>query len=115
MSIYDSAQALAREIRESEEAREVLRLKEIAEADSTNHALLHEMKRLQMALQVQAMGGEKVSEDDMRRFSQINSLLYMNMDVQAYLIAEMRLQQVLAEVFRVISEAGGITLDMLKT
>lgn len=114
MAIYDSAHALAREIRESEEAREVSRLKEIAEADSTNRALLHEMKRLQLALQMQAMGGEKVPAEDMQRFAQINSLLYLNADVQAYMLAEMRLQQTLADIFRIISEAGGISLDMLK-
>ena len=114
MSVYDSAHALAREIQESEEAREALRLKEIAEADGTNRALLREMKRLQMALQVQAMGGEMVSPEDTQRFAQISSLLYLNEDVKAYLLSEMRLQQILADVFRIISEAGGISLDMLK-
>ena len=114
MSIYDSAHALARDISQSEEARDAQRLKEIAEEDQTNRALLHEMKRLQMALQMQAMGGEAVSPEDMQRFAQINSLLYLNEDVKAYLLAEMRLQQILADVFRIISEAGGISLDMLK-
>lgn len=113
MSIYDLAHALARTIRESEEAQTVNRLRGVAEADATNRALLAELKRLQMALQVQAMGGQQVSADDMQRFSQINSLLYLNQDVQAYLLAEMRLQQTLADVFKIISEAGGINLDML--
>lgn len=114
MSIYDHAHVLARAIRESEEAQTVNRLREVAEADATNRALLAEMKRLQMAFQVQAMGGSQVSAEDMQRFSQINSLLYLNQDVQSYLLAEMRLQQMLADVFKIISEAGGMNLDMLK-
>ena len=113
MTVYDSAHALAKTIRESEEARECARLKEIAEGDETNRALLGEYKRLQMALQVQAMGGAAVESDDMQRFQQIGSLLYMNGDVQAYLMAEMRLQRLMADIFKIISEAGGMNMDML--
>lgn len=113
MTVYDGAHALARVIRESEEAAECQRLRDIAEADDTNRALLHEYKRLQASLQLQAMGGPQVAEDEMQRFSQIASLLYMNNDVQAYLMAEMRLQKMLADVFKIISEAGGINMDML--
>lgn len=113
MNLYDSAHTLARAIRESEEVRECARLKEIAEADETNRTLLGEYKRLQVALQVQAMGGAQAGEDDMRRFQQISSLLYMNSDVQAYLLAEMRLQRMMADVFQIITEASGLNLDML--
>ncbi len=113
MTVYDSAHSLARAIRESDEATECKRLRTAAEADDTNRALLAEYKRLQMALQIQAMGGSAVPEEEMRRFSQIGSLLYLNGDVQAYLMAEMRLQKLIADVFKIISEAGGINMDML--
>ena len=62
---------------------------------------------------MQAMGGAQAGEDDMRRFQQISSLLYMNSDVQAYLLAEMRLQRMMADVFQIITEASGLNLDML--
>lgn len=113
MNIYDGANALAAAIRESEEAREYRRLKEIAEADDTNRALLGEYRKLQVALQMQAMGGAEADSDAMQRFSQISSLLYMNNDVQAYLMAEMRLQRMMADVFKIIADAGGINMDML--
>lgn len=113
MSVYDGAHALARIIRESEDVLEYRRLKELAEEDETNRALLGEYKRLQTALQLQAMGGPAVEADDAQRFQQIASLLYMNTPVQAYLLAEMRLQKMYADIFKIISEAGGINLDML--
>lgn len=112
MSVYDSAHQLARAIRESDEAREAASLREIAEADDTNRTLLAEYRRLQLALQVQAMGGAPAGEDDMQRFSQISSLLYMNSDVQAYLLAEMRLQRLMADVFKIISEASGMNMEL---
>ncbi|MCL1963655.1 MAG: YlbF family regulator [Firmicutes bacterium] len=113
MTVYDSAHALASVIRGSEEALEVRRLREIAEADDTNRALLGEYRRLQAQLQIAAMGGKQVDQEEMQRFSQIASLLYMNSDVQAYLMAEMRLQRLMADVFKIISDAGGINMDML--
>jgi cell fate (sporulation/competence/biofilm development) regulator YlbF (YheA/YmcA/DUF963 family) len=113
MTVYDAAHALARAIHESEEVTARDRLRVTAEADDTNRALLTEYRRLQTALQVQAMGGARVGEEDMQRFQQIASLLYLNGDVQAYLLSEMRLQQLLADVFKIISEAGGINMDML--
>lgn len=113
MGIYDSANRLAQEIRESEEVREVRRLRQIAEADDTNRALLEEYRRLQLALQMQAMGGPSAGDDAMDRFSKISSLLYMNQDVQAYLMAEMRMQKLMADVLKIISEAAGMNLDAL--
>lgn len=113
MNVYDRANELAGALRQSEEATEYRRLKELAEADETNRALLGEYRKLQVALQMQAMGGPKTDDDAMQRFSQISSLLYMNSDVQAYLMAEMRLQKLMADIFKVVAEAGGLNMDML--
>lgn len=112
MTVYDGANALARAIEESEESREYRRLKAAAEEDDTNRALLTEYKRLQTALQLQAMGGPQVESDDMQRFSQIGSLLYMNADVQAYLMAELRLQKMMGDIFKILSEAGGLSFEL---
>lgn len=113
MDVYDSAHSLARVIRDSEEARDYKQLKEVAEADETNRALLAEYKRLQMALQLQTMSGETPQGEDMQRFSQISSLLFMNSDVQAFLLAEMRLQKMMGDVFKIVSEAAGLNMDMM--
>lgn len=112
MNVYDSANALANEIRRSDEVCEYRRLKEIAEGDETNRALLAEYRRLQIKLQLQAAGGGAAQSEEMQRFQQIASLLYMNGDVQAYLMAEMRLQKMLADVFKTISEASGMSIDL---
>lgn len=112
MDIYDSANALAEEIRRSELRREYARLQEEVMADETNRTLLKEYKRLQMLLQMQAVSGGKTSAEDTARFSQLSSLLYMNADVQAYLLTEMKLQKTLADVIKLITDASGIRMDM---
>lgn len=111
MNVYDEAAALARAIRESDEVREARRLREAAEVDETNRALLSEYKRLQARLQMRSIAGGQLDEEEMRRFQQIASLLCMNADAQAYLMAEMRMQRLLADVFKIISDAAGMQID----
>lgn len=113
MNIYDTAHRLADEIKASEECVRLRELRERAYADDTNRVLLEEYKRLQVQLQMSMAGaaGDMPSED-MQRFQQLASLLYMNQDVQAYLMAEMQMQKTLADVFKILTEAAGITLDV---
>ena len=113
MNPYDQAHALARTIRESEEYREMNRLKEIARQDETNRALLDEYKRLQFRVQAKAAAGETMPEADFQRLQQIGTLLQFNSDVSAYLLAEFRFQRMLSEIFRILADTAGVDLDML--
>lgn len=113
MNIYDTAHRLASEIKRSDECVRLRELRERAYADETNRVLLEEYKRLQVQLQMSMVGaaGDMPSED-MQRFQQLASLLYMNQDVQAYLMAEMQMQKTLADVFKILTEAAGVTFDV---
>ena len=113
MNIYDTAHKLAEEIKRSDECVQLAALRERAYADETNRLLLEEYKRLQVQLQMSMVGaaGEMPSED-MQRFQQLASLLYMNSDVQAYLMAEMQMQKTLADIFKILTEAAGIRFDV---
>ena len=75
--------------------------------------LLDEYKRLQVQLQMSMVGAAgQMPGEDMQRFQQLASLLYMNSDVQAYLMAEMQMQKTLADVFKILTEAAGIHFDV---
>ena len=113
MDIYDGAHALAREIQASEAAREHARLRDLVMEDETNRVLLKEFKRLQVTMQMRAVGGGgQVPEEDVQRFQQMASLLYMNPDVQSYLLAEMKLQKILSDVIKILTDASGIQLEL---
>lgn len=109
---YDAANALARQISESDEVREYRRLKDIVDESDTTRALIKEYKRLQMAVQMAAMAGQSLPADEMSRFQQISSLLYAGTDTSQFLMAEMRLQQALANIYNIIAKAAGITLEL---
>ena len=113
MNPYDQAHALARALRESEEYRDYVRLKQTAYEDGTNKALLDEYKRLQFRMQAKLAAGESMPEEDMQRLTQIGALLQFNPDVSAYLMAEFRFQRMLSDVFKILADVAGIDLDML--
>ena len=113
MNIYDTAHCLADEIKRSDECVRLRELRERAYADETNRILLDEYKRLQIRLQMSMAGAAgQMPSEDMQRFQQLASLLYMNGDVQAYLMAEMQMQKTLGDVFKILTDAAGITIDV---
>jgi cell fate (sporulation/competence/biofilm development) regulator YlbF (YheA/YmcA/DUF963 family) len=113
MNIYDTAHRLADEIKRSDECVRLRELRDRAYADDTNRVLLDEFKRLQIQLQMSMAGAAgQMPSEDMQRFQQLASLLYMNSDVQAYLMAEMQMQKTLADVFKILTEAAGVTFDL---
>ena len=109
---YSQAHLLARDIRQSEEYRTYHSLKDEVMADETIAALIKEYKKLQVTLQVAMMSGQQADAEDMQRFSGISSLLFGKPEVSQYLLAEMRLQQAMADIFKIITEAADLDLDI---
>ena len=112
-NVYDTANRLAQELKETEEYREYHRLREIAYDDSTNKALLDELKRLQFKMQAKAASGEKPEDEDMQKLMRISSLLQMNSDASAYIIAEFRFQKLIADIYKILGDVAGIDIDAL--
>lgn len=113
MNIYDQAHALAAALKDSQDYRDMQRLRAVAYEDDTNRALLDEYKKLQMQLQVSMASGQPPAGDDMQRFQQIAAILQYNSDVSAFMMAEMRFQKTLSDIFKILGDVAGIDLDML--
>lgn len=105
---YSKAHELARDIRESEEYQTYSRLKEAVFADDTNRTLLTEYKKMQTRLQMAAIAQSSGQEEEMQRFSQLTTLLFASQEVSAYLLAEMRLQQAMGDIFKILTDASGL-------
>lgn len=112
MNIYDTAHRLANELRQTEAYQAYTQAQADIEQDETNAALLKEYRRLQMALQLRAAGGMEQNAEDMQRFSQLSTLLMMNTDIAAYLMAEMRVQRLLADLMKILTDAAGVQYEI---
>ena len=109
---YSAAYRVAQEIRDSEEYRTYHDLKDSVLDDETTAALVKEYRKLQMTIQMAAMSGQSADAEDMQRFSGISALLFSKPEVSQYLLAEMRLQQALADIFKIVTEAADIEIGI---
>ncbi|MDO4484445.1 MAG: YlbF family regulator [Clostridia bacterium] len=109
---YSQAHILARAIRDSEEYQTYHSLRDEIKGDATTDALIKEYKKLQISLQMATMSGQKPDDTDMQRFQGISSLLFTKPEVSQYLLAEMRLQQALADIFKILTDAADIDIQM---
>ena len=107
---YSTTYRLAQEIRDSEEYKTYHELKESVMAEEMTAALIREYRKLQMTIQMSAMSGNAADEEDMQRFSGISTLLFSKPEVSQFLLSEMRLQQALADIFRILTEAADMDM-----
>ena len=107
---YSSTYRLAQDIRDSEEYKTYHELKEQVMAEETTAALVKEYRKLQMTIQMSAMSGQTADEEDMQRFSGISSLLFSKPEVSRFLLSEMQLQQALADIFKIVTEAADLDI-----
>lgn len=109
---YSSTYKLAQDIRDSEEYKTYHELKDSVMNDETTAALIKEYRKLQMTLQMSAMTGQSADADIMQRFSGLSTLLFSKEEVSNYLMAEMRLQQMMADIFKIVTEAADVDVGV---
>ena len=107
---YSTTYRLAQEIRDSEEYKSYHDLKETVMAEETTAALIREYRKLQMMIQMSAMSGNAANQEDVQRFSGISTLLFSKPEVSQFLLSEMRLQQMLADIFKILTEAADVDM-----
>ena len=105
---YSSTYKLAQDIRDSEEYKTYHELKDSVMDDETTAALIREYRKLQMMLQMSAISGQNADTEAMQRFSGLSTLLFSKKEVSDYLMAEMRLQKMMAGIFGVLTQAAGM-------
>ncbi len=87
-------------------------LKQTVMADELNRRLLARFTRAQTALQMAAMAGSEPREEDAEAFERLSALLYQSEDVTEFLLAQMRVQQMVAETLERLTREVGISVDI---
>ncbi len=112
MQAMEAARALAAAIQESPEYREFRQYKEEVDADKGIKALVDEYKRLQTAMQMRLLSGQGTDGDDAKRFQSLGVLLFADARTSGYLMAEMRLQKMMAGIFETLTRAAGMDIPL---
>jgi len=110
--VVKAADALLDAMRRTPAFQEYERLKENVMADEVNRRLLDRFMRAQAALQMAAMAGSEPRAEDAAEFEKLSALLYQSPEVTDYLLAQMKVQQMVAQTLSRITDEAGISIDI---
>ncbi len=110
MDPMERTKLLCQDIRDSEEYRTYARCKEEVDADPGIKSLLKEYSRLQMEMQLATATGRQADSDSVQRFSGLSALLYNDQRTSGYLMAQLRLQKLAADILQLITAAADMDL-----
>lgn len=110
--LEDAIEQLAEALRQTEDYRRYRELRTIVMGNEASLALLRRYQSAQTALQLSALSGSEPSPDDVTAFEGLSGLLYADQDTADYLLAQMRMQQMVAEVMKHLTDAAELELSL---
>lgn len=110
--VAQAADALLDALRRTETFQTYEALKKSVLADEVNRRLLDRFMRAQSALQMAAMAGSEPREEDTAEFEKLSALLYQSPEVTDFLLAQMKVQQLVAQTMSRITGEAGISIDI---
>ena len=114
VNIYDKTHELAAIIKECDEYKNYITLKEAVEKDDTTKALLKEYKQLQMQLQAAYMSGTEMDADSSEKFKKLGEVLQFNKEVAEYLMAEHRFYTLIGDIYKILGDAAQVDLGFME-
>ena len=112
MQVMDSAKQLCRDIRDSAEYKIYAQYKEELEQEAGAMALIKEFQKLQVTAQLYAVSGQQMDANDLQRLNQMAPLLYADPRTSGYLMSQMQLQKLIADVMQLITQAADLPMDL---
>lgn len=107
-----AADLLMAAIKNTESFQTYDKLRSSVMSDEVNSRLLERFTRSQTILQMSVMAGKEPDEETAAEFEKLSMLLYQNEEVADYLLAQMRVQQLVAATMERITREAGIKIDI---
>jgi cell fate (sporulation/competence/biofilm development) regulator YlbF (YheA/YmcA/DUF963 family) len=102
MSVYDLANNLEKELKESEEYEKYLEKRKKVLSNKKTKEMLLDFQQEQMKLQAKKMSGEDLSEEDTEKLEELRELIDLNSDIKEYLQAEYRVNILLNDIQKIV-------------
>ena len=103
MSVYDSANNLASEIRASKEYKDFVENMKNMKSDKNNEYLLGEYKNIQYKLQIASMNNKKMDKKSLKKMEEIQNKIRYNEKIYNYLLAEEKFNLMMDKVNKIIA------------
>ncbi|MGM0602221.1 MAG: YlbF family regulator [Bacillota bacterium] len=102
MSVYDTARRLERKIKDSDEYREYLELREKVMSKEGSKKMLLDYQNLMTELQTKQLSGQEISEEEKEKLNNLNNFIEINNNVKKYLEAEYKVSVMLNDLQKII-------------
>ncbi len=109
MSVISKAKELGKEIRKTEQYRELERVSENMQEDTEANQMIKEIQELQQQIQFAQQSGVQPGQEQIEQFNNLKSKMDTSLTIQAYAKAQNDFSQFMQEVNSAISE--GINPD----
>lgn len=114
MYIYDRANALAADIRESEEYKAYKNLKDEIYADENSKNMIKQYKAMQFEAQTTVMSGKQPDAELLDKMKKLGEVLAFNPRVSEFFAAEYKFNTLISDIYKIIGEACDIGTDFLQ-
>lgn len=105
MQVYDTANRLAQEIRDSEEYKAYKKLKDEIYNTPDKKQKVEEFEKLRYDVQLMTYTGEKKDEEKSKKLEEMYKSLVENKDIKEYFDLEVKFNIMIADVNKIIAEA----------
>ena len=105
MQVYDTANRLAQEIRESEEYTKYKKLKDEIHNNPEKMQKIEEFEKLRYEVQLMAYTGQSKDEEKNKKLEEMYATLVENKDIKEYFDLEVKFNIMIADVNKIIAEA----------
>ena len=111
MKVYDKANELAKDLKESQEYLEYKQIKQKVSENPELKSKIEEFEKIRYDAQVLAIKGEQQDPDKMAKMKELYNILLNEPEIKDYFDKEVRFNILLADVNKIIGEA---VKDVLK-
>lgn len=105
MQVYDTANRLAQEIRESEEYREYKKLKDEIHNNQDKKQKVEDFEKLRYEVQLMAYTGEAKDEEKNKKLEEMYATLISDENIKKYFDLEIKFNVMITDVNKIIAEA----------
>lgn len=104
MNPYDKVHELVRAMKDSEEVKEYLIIKEEVYKDEKNKELIKEFREKQMEVQSLLMQGKEAEAEKMEKLQNLYQILASNVKIKEFFDKEVKFDVMLSDIYKIISE-----------
>lgn len=104
MNPYDKVHELVRAIKESEEVKEYLKIKEELYKDEKNKEMIKDFREKQVEVQSLLMQGQEADSEKMEKLQNLYQILVSNQKVKDFFDKEVQFDVMLSDIYKIIGE-----------